>query len=58
MRLSEAAYIIGSLGGRPSRVKERNFYRGGGFLPTDNWILITSFWSDTGVWIDTDFWID
>jgi len=55
MDIKEAAYLVGILGGRPIKNKYEYKYRGGGF---DNWILLTSFWSDTGIWIDTDFWID
>jgi hypothetical protein len=26
--------------------------------PTDNWILATGEWNDSGVWVDSDEWID
>ena len=31
---------------------------GGEVPPTDNWILNTGFWSDSGEWLDTDVWND
>jgi len=56
--IKEAAFLVGSLGGRPSKKRINISYRGGGYSPGDNWILTTGFWVDTGIWIDTDFWID
>lgn len=30
----------------------------GDAAPVGTWILLTGFWSDSGVWDDTAFWID
>lgn len=59
MRLKEAAYIIGSMGGRPrtkfTKPIQITFKGGSGLL---NWILITGFWIDDFIWIDEATWND